>query len=156
MTEIAPDRFERRSPMLLGGLRRRHAYEGSEQTIAQQWREFLSLPELPGQKGSTRFGVMCASDEVGFEYMCAVEVQSLTDLPAKLGRMRVPAQHDAVFTHREQNLTLQTTWLLILDWLSSSAYRSAQTPDFEEYGPTMDPVEPQDGVEIWVGVKPSE
>lgn len=97
---------------------------------------------------------MCGADSAGFEYMCAVEVESFAGLPAGTGRMRVPAQRFAVFAHDARTATLRSTWLQILEWLSGGDYESAHTPDFELYGPDSDPLGPAGGVEVWVGAVP--
>ena len=139
--------------MLLGGLRRRHEFAGAEAGIAAQWREFTSGRELPGRVGADRYGVMCGADPSGFEYMCAVEVESLAALPEGTGRMRVPPQHYAVFFHGD-GAALRSTWQQVFEWLESGPYESAHLPDFEMYGPGSDPLTDAGGVEVWVGVVP--
>ena len=133
--------------MLLGGLRRRHEFAAAAAGIPEQWRQFQAKGELPGQIGSTLYGVMCGHDATGLEYMCAAEVESLAGLPEGTGKMRVPAQHYAVFTHPGDASTLQSTWEQILEWLESGDYRSAETPDFERYA--------GGSIEVWVGVVPA-
>ncbi len=154
MDNFSPDRFEMGKPMLLGGLRQRHEFAAAGVGIAEQWRQFKSCGELPGRIGSNLYGVMCGADETGFEYMCGVEVESLAGLPEGTGRMRVPAQHYAVFVHPGPAATLRATWEQILEWLSDGSHESAHTPDFEVYGPDSDPLAGRGGIEIWVGVVP--
>jgi predicted transcriptional regulator YdeE len=149
-----PDRFENGRPMLLGGLRCRHDFEQAHVGIAKQWEQFRSLDEVPGRVGENLYGVMCGHDSTGLEYMSGVEVESLAGLPAGIGRMRVPAQHYAVFTHDGHASTLRSTWEKILEWLSNSSYESSHTPDFEVYGPQSDPLAGVGGIEVWVGVAP--
>jgi predicted transcriptional regulator YdeE len=136
-----PIRFEEGRPMLLAGLRRRHPFDAVD--LAAQWRAFDA--ELPGRAGANRFGVMCGADDRGFEYMCAVEVESFAGLPEGTGRMRVPAQRYAVFAHDGPPETLRSTWMAIFAWLERGQYASAHTPDFEVYGP-------DGGIEVRVGV----
>lgn len=152
MHSITPTRFETRPPKLLGGLRQRHELAAAETGIAEQWRQFKALDPLPGELNSNLYGVMCGHDTTGFEYMCGVEVESLAGLPEGIGRMRVPAQRYAVFAHLGPASTLRATWQQILEWLSSGPYASAHTPDFEVYGPGVDPLDGTGGIEIWVGV----
>lgn len=154
MTSISPDRFEVGRPMLLGGLRQRHDFAAAGIGIAGQWRQFMSRAELPGRIGSNRYGVMCGSDSTGIEYLCGVEVESLAGLLEGTGRIRLPAQRYAVFAHHRPVSALQSTWLQILDWLSSGSHESARTPDFELYGPLADPLTAVGGIEVWVGVVP--
>lgn len=155
MEKFEPIRFETGNPMLLGGLRRRHPYSASSAVLAKQWEEFQALGRLPGQLGTITYGVMCAADAAGFEYMCAVEVESLAALPAGLGRMRVPPQRYAVFLHPGHVLEIRSTWQRILnEWLPGGGYESAHAPDFEVYGAQFDPRTGLGGVEIWIAVKP--
>ncbi len=137
--------------MLLGGLRRRHSFTAAETSLAEQWRQFVSQ-EVPGRVGSNLYGVMCGTDSSGFEYMCGVEVESFAGLADGTGRMRVPAQRYAVFTHPGNASTLRSTWQQIFGWLASSSYASAHKPDFEVYGAGGDPLTASDGIEVWVGV----
>ena len=138
--------------MLLGGLRRRHDFAAAALGIIDQWRQFLARTEVPGRIGANLYGVMCGSDVTGLEYMCGMEVESLADLPDGMGRMRVPEQRYAVFAHRGHASALGSTWQQILAWLPGSAYESAHKPDFEVYGPRVDPLTAVGGIEVWVGV----
>jgi AraC family transcriptional regulator len=142
MLNVAPQRFEDGRPMLLGGLRRRHAFAAAESGVAEQWRQFQSQPEIGGRVGQNLYGVMCGADSTGFEYLCGVEVESLAALADGTGRMRVPGGAS----------TLRSTWQQILSWLASGAYASAHKPDFELYPPGTDPLTASDTIEVWVGV----
>jgi AraC family transcriptional regulator len=156
MTPIEPDRFEDGRAMLLAGVRRVHSFTAVDRGILEQWEELRALGTLPGQQGTTAYGVICgASPEAGtLEFMCGVEVASFDALPPGLGRMRIPAVRYAVFVHEGPAATLRATWQAIFEgWLPRSRYVSAQTPDFEVY----DRVDPRTGsgkVELRVGVRP--
>lgn len=152
MGKISPTRFENGRPMLLGGLRRHHELAAAAQGIAAQWRELMAQDAVPGRVGTSYYGVICGSDGRSVEYMCAVEVESLPGLPEHFGRMRVPGQRYAVFRHEPSTAALQTTWQRAFDWLTHGAYESAHLPDFELYGPGTSPLDPSDGIEIWLGV----
>jgi AraC family transcriptional regulator len=145
-----PERFEDGRPMLLAGLRRRHSFAEVEAGVVEQWREFLLREAVPNRVGTWFYGVMCGSDGVGLEYMCAVQVESFDTLAADVGRMRVPVQRYAVFSHPD-GATLGSTWPLILAWLADGPYESSHRPDFEIYPSAPDPMLPW-GVEVWVGV----
>jgi predicted transcriptional regulator YdeE len=140
--------------MLLGGLRRHHAFAESGRGIPGQWRQFEPLiGQIPGQVGATTYGAMCGSDASGFEYMCAVEVESFSALPAELGRMRIAAQQYAVFLHQGQIAAIQATWGRILnEWLPNCGYPSANKPDFEVYDRRFDPRTGLGDVEIWIAI----
>lgn len=153
MTSIAPVRFEDGRPMLLGGLRRRHSFSSDGAALADQWREWLRRGALPGRVGTNRYGVMCGADATGFEYMCAVEVESFALLPEDTGRMRIAAQRYAVFAHPGSASSLRSTWQQVFAWLASGPFESAHVPDFEVYA-GRDPFAAEDGIEIWAGVRP--
>jgi len=99
-----PIRFETGSAMLLGGLRRHHAFQHAD--FGGQWREFDAFGPLPGQLGEYAYGVICGASATACEYMCAVEVSALEVLPTGLGRMRITPQHYAVFLHQGHVSTL--------------------------------------------------
>jgi predicted transcriptional regulator YdeE len=149
-------RYEQGRPMLLAGIRRKHAFASMAKDIPQQWEDFLKLGKLPGQLGTTAYGAICGGDPKTqtMEYMCAVEVQSFDALPKELGRMRVPAVRYAVFLHEGNVAAIQSTWQQIFAWLPNSGMQSANTPDFEVYDERFDGATGDGGVEVWVGVKP--
>lgn len=148
-----PERFEDGPPMLLAGLRRRHAFSAMHDSIPRQWTDLQPLlGGIAGRVGAEFYGAMCGADDHGIEYLGGVQVASFDGLDASIGRMRVPAQHYAVFTHRGPAATLHATWQRIMEWLPGSGFVSAQQPDFERYGAGYDPLAPGGRVEIWVGV----
>lgn len=132
--------------MLFAGLRRQHTFEAAGRGIAQQWQEFMAQPALAGRVGDRRYGVMCGSSPAGIEYMCGVEVASFTDVPADVGRVRVPEQRYAVFEHRGAPASIGSTWEAILAWFDRTTLQSAHKPDFEVYVPGSDTIE------VYVGV----
>lgn len=153
MEKFEPSRYQSGRPMLLGGLRRYHAFSGAARSIPEQWRQFQSLGQIPGQVGTTAYGVTCGHDDGGFEYMCGVEVESFDALPADLGRIRITAQQYAVFLHRGHVSAIGTTWGRISqEWLPSSGYQSAHRPDFEVYDRQFDPSTGLGDIEIWISI----
>jgi AraC family transcriptional regulator len=161
MTAFGPVRFEDGPPMLMAGLRRRHVLADAPAGIPAQWDELRDAVRdevrgrggLPGRVGTARYGVICGSDATGIEYMCAVEVASFDGLPDGIGRLRVPAQHYAVFSHAGPAPALHFTWQRILDWLATGPWQSAHAPDFERYEAQAD-LRTGEGIEVWVGVVP--
>jgi AraC family transcriptional regulator len=151
--KFEPTRHEDGRPMLLGGLRRHHKFQDAERSIAEQWRQFNSLGQIPGQLGSIAYGVICGHQPNGFEYMCGFEVDSFSGLPSDMGRIRTQEQHYAVFLHREHASQIRTTWERILkEWLPNSGYDSAHKPDFEVYDRQFNPNTGLGGIEIWISI----
>jgi AraC family transcriptional regulator len=150
---MKPVRFASGRPMLLGGLRRYHTYTGSEESIPLQWQQFRATGSVAGAVGSVCYGVMCGHDAGGFEYMCALEVDSFDSLSAALGRMRILEQEYAVFEHSGHISTIRSAWQHILhEWLPKSGYRSAHKPDFERYDDQFDSSAGFGRVEIWIAI----
>ena len=144
--------------MLLAGLRRHHSFADSPSSIPEQWDDFARLGRIPGQVGDVAYGAICGADPAkqSLEYLVGVEVQRFDDLPADLGRMRVPAVRYAVFTHEGPVAAIRATWDEAMnDWLPTSGFASAQTPDFERYDERFDASTGSGVVEIWLGIVPA-
>jgi len=142
--------------MLLAGVRRYHAFEAAASGIPRQWDEFNALRPIAGQKGTATYGAICGTRPGEVEYMCAIEVESFDGLPTDLGRMRLPEQLYAIFTHSGHISTIRQTWQAIMgEWLPGSGYKSAQTPDFELYDERYDPETATGDVEIWFPITPA-
>jgi AraC family transcriptional regulator len=156
ISPIEPDRIADGPAMLLGGLRRMHSYREAQRGIMAQWEEFVRMDPVPGQQGATTYGVMCGAwpAEQKFEYMTGVQVASLEALPPEYGRMRIPAQRYAVFTHHGHVSTLHTTWDAVWnEWLPRSGYRMADTPEFERYDERFDARSGSGTIEIWCSIQ---
>jgi AraC family transcriptional regulator len=107
--------FRDHSSFRLAGLRRFHTFADAPHDIPAQWAEFNQLP-IPGLNDTKIFyGATCQTDlpNQRFEYMCAFEVPDFTHLDSTVGRMIVPEQHYAVFTHSGGLPTLHDTWQYI-------------------------------------------
>lgn len=151
---VRPDRFADRPAFLLAGVRERHGFDDGWHGVAAQWRRFAAL-HVANAAGAARYGAMCGADPAGrwYEYLAGVEVSSFAGEDPSLGRMRVPAAHYAVFTHRGGPATLPAAWQRIIEhWLPASGYESAHTPDFELYA--VDPLAGEGTIEIWIGIRP--
>ena len=158
MTPIEPSRFAEGRAMLLAGVRRMHTFGGATESIPAQWEALSGLGPLPGQQGTTAYGAICfANPETQeFEYLSGYEVASFDALPREVGRMRVPVQHYAVFTHEGHVSTLRDTWGAIWDdWLPRSGRQPANTPDFEVYDARFDLQTGLGTIEIWIPIQPA-
>jgi AraC family transcriptional regulator len=82
---LAPPRLVSSPPMLLIGLAERQSLR-STQNIPGQWQRFMArYDEIPDKAGSIPLGVNANMDDGGnFEYLCAVEVSRVSELPRGL------------------------------------------------------------------------
>ena len=101
------------------------------------------------------YGVCCNGDDSGnFDYVAAVEVADFSDLPREFGRVRIPEQKYAVFTHSDHISTIRRTVNTIWNqWLPASGMKAADAPFFERYDENFDPLTGNGGLEIWIPVK---
>ena len=119
--------------MLIGGLNGTYTFE-TRSTIPAQWARFASqLGTIPGQVGTTSYGV-CWNFKpgVGFDYLPGVAVSDVSRLPKELSHVHIPAGRYAVFTHREHVATvanmIDAIWT---KWLPNSDDQPAGTPSFD-------------------------
>ena len=109
---------------------------------------------FPARIGKVAYGVCCNGDDAGnFDYIAGVEVADFSDLPREFGRVRIPEQRYAVFTHAEHISTIRRTVNTIWNhWLPASGMKVADAPNFERYDEKFDPATGNGGLEIWIPV----
>jgi AraC family transcriptional regulator len=154
LDNLAPPRFEDGNAFLVAGISGRFSYESSA-GIPLLWSRFHRENEaIPNRVGTTAFGVCCNGDDAGnFDYIAGREVADFSDLPREFGRVRIPAQRYAVFTHNDHISTIRRTINTIWNhWLPQSGFKVADAPTFERYDETFDPVTGNGGLEIWVPI----
>jgi len=154
LATLEPPRFEDGKPLLVAGLSQRYTWE-TNSGIPAQWQRFSPhIGNIPGQVGSTTYGVCCNSDDEGnFDYICGIEVSDFSEIAAEFARIRIGPQHYAVFTHRDHISTLRRTVGTIWNkWLPESGYQGADAPDFERYQ-DFDPQRGTGTIEIWIPLK---
>lgn|SRR6266481_1363674 len=140
LTKLESPRLVSSKRLLIAGLGERYTWETSA-GIPSQWQRFLPyLDHIPGQLGGIAYGVCCNSDDTGnFDYVCGVEVEDFSRLPADWSRLRIPEQRYAIFLQREHISTIRSTWNTIWNnWLPESAYEVVDAPNFERYGDDFD------------------
>ena len=77
-----------------------------------------------------------------------------SDLPRGFGRIRIPEQRYAVFTHTDHVSSIRRTVNTIWNqWLPASGLKAADAPNFERYDEKFDPATGNGGFEIWVPVE---
>jgi AraC family transcriptional regulator len=155
LTDLKPPRFEILRPLLIAGLSERYDCETSK-AIPAQWQRFVPyIGNITGQVGWTAYGVRHNCDEdSNFDYIAGVEVASFSQLPPEFGRVRIPAQRYAVFSHADHVSAIRRTIVTIWNkWLPESGLQVADAPDFERYGESFDPRTGIGGLEIWIPIK---
>lgn len=156
MHETPEVRIETGPPMLVAGLRRQHAMANAAGSVPAQWNEFRErgVSGLRGAVPLRVLGAYCSMSRDGFEYLTGVEVTSFDDLPPDMGRMRIPPQTYAVFTHTGNVRGVGSTWQYIWnEWLPNSTYEDGETPPFELFDERFDPDTGEGVFEIWLPVR---
>jgi len=154
LTPLDPPRIESEHTLLLAGINERYSSNASA-SIPAQWQHLRPhLGHVPGQVGSTAYGVVHDGDDAGnAEYLCGVEVLDFSALPAGWSRLRIPAQRYAVFTHTDHVSALRRSWFAIWNkGLPDAGLEATGGPEFERYDDRFDGDTGQGGVEIWIPV----
>ncbi|HEX7761868.1 MAG TPA: AraC family transcriptional regulator [Caulobacteraceae bacterium] len=137
-------------PILAAGLRAPYSFSDLD-AIPSQWRRFTPLlAGIPIRPGSIPIGVLTGADSQGrFDYFCAAEVESFSDLPPGVSRLRIAAATYAVFQHPGHIASIRATYARI--WNHWPCERpAANAPGLERHNPTFDPATGLGGLSIWV------
>jgi AraC family transcriptional regulator len=153
-TPLQPPQITDGKAFLVAGLGERIVFDNVA-GLPALWQRFAEhLGYVPGQIGRTAYGICYNTDDTGFDYIAGVEVGDFGSLPKELARLRVAAQHYAVFTHAEHVSTVRGTFMAIFnDWLPGSGHIPADAPVFERYDERFDGRTGMGGFEIWVPIK---
>ena len=145
--------------LLLAGLRRYYRYE-DRAGIPLLWQRFGPyIGDIPGQALSgDAYGVCLKGEDggaEGFDYLAAVPMTSLDDLPDGLVGVRIPPQDFAVFQHRGHVSGIGATCGAAFEWLAKSGrMQDGLTVTMAEYyPPQFDPRTGLGGCEVWVPVR---
>jgi AraC family transcriptional regulator len=152
---IAPPRFETAKAFLVAGISGRFTHENGA-GIPLLWQRYhREVDDIPGRVGRVAYGVCCNADDAGnFDYIAGVEVADFSDLPREFGRVRIPAQKYAVFTHKDHVSAIRRTFNTVFNqWLPQSGFQLADAPTLERYDEAFDPSTGNGGLEIWVPIK---
>jgi AraC family transcriptional regulator len=153
---VAP-RLERLGPLSIAGLGERfpgHSLAG----IPALWQRFREhLGHVPGQIGTTAYGVcmFTAEGRRQCHYLAGVEVAELSEIGDALTGLRVPSQRYAVFAHPGHITTiLSTLHAMWSEWLPSSGQSASGFPDLiERYDERFDARTGSGGLELWLPLK---
>jgi len=149
---LGPVRFETGRELVIAGLSSTYDAE-SRKNIPQQWGRFAPhLGKVPGQTGTTAYGVcLNIKPDRSFEYLAGVEVSPAATLPSDFTRVSTPACRYAVVTHEGHVSTLpQTIDTIWTQWIPDAALNTAKAPCFERYTEKFDPKSGRGPVEIWI------
>jgi AraC family transcriptional regulator len=139
----------------------RYFGENKNQEIKQLWDIFLPWMESIKSRINKSFSygicypVEGGSGDAALEYIAAVEVSDLHDLPAEMVGITIPTQKYAVFTHKGSVDKIPKTYQAIYAvWQPKSGYELMKAPDFEYYDQRFDPDNPEASeLEIYIPIK---
>lgn len=141
-------------PMFFAGLGRRFEYDDMG-AIPAQWQKFNEYAgTLAGEVSGAAYGICTNADTTGLDYISAVEVRDLSDVPAELMRLRIPAQRYAVFAHDGHISEIRNVIQAAFgEGLPKAGLEMADAPSLEKYGKDFDAISGNGGYEIWIPVK---
>lgn len=124
--------------------------------ISALWDEFVPrIPEIrhvqPGPEIS--YGICSPHPSGLIDYIAAVPVTSLEDIPTGMVGKRIPAQTYAVFTAYGLADISSTYQMIMEEWLPVSGYKAVLAPDFEYYPETFNPEDAKSVVYIYYPVE---
>lgn len=146
------------SGLLLAGLRRYYTFE-DRAGIPLLWQRFGPfIGNIPGQIPGDAYGVCLNADgepQDGFDYLAAVPMRSLDDLPDGLVGVRIPPLTWAVFQHRDHVSSIGATCAAAGEWLARERrmQEGVAVMMVEYYPPAFDPMTGLGGCEVWVPVR---
>lgn len=154
--DLAAPEFREEGPLLLVGLKEFRGFADRAATIPGQWQRFAPhIGNVPGQIGRDTFGACLSPTDGGdgFDYVTAVAVRSLDEIPGGLIGLRLARARYAVFAHRTHVSTIAATCDGIFrQWFPTSGFRPTEEPCalLEHYGPGFDPETGLGEISVWV------
>lgn len=116
-------------------------YQEEDLDIETLWSAFRpNVAQIVNRVGGDAFGIYEEYQEseanVGFSYICSVEVTDFDNVPAGMIARTIPEHLYAVFQHKGAISFLPDTLKYIWgSWLPKSNYDYVEKPDFELYSP---------------------
>ncbi|MBN1259048.1 MAG: AraC family transcriptional regulator [Anaerolineae bacterium] len=130
--------------------------KSTEGEIPKLWGALMGrMHEIQNVKpNGLSYGISDNYDEAtgAWDYIAGFEVTAVDEAPEGMVAYEIPAQTYAVFTCTMP--TISTTYDAIYkEWLPQLGRERADGPEFELYGPTFDPNDPESQFEIYLPVK---
>jgi len=149
---LDPPRFQRLDALRVVGLAEWQSFETAIR-IPAQWQRFMAYYEaIPARADPIPLGVTRAPDDEGrFEYVCAVEVNAIGNVPTDLVALEIAARRYAVFEHRGNVSAIYDTYAAIWnDALPACGCTVADAPILERHHETFDPRSGEGGLSLWI------
>lgn len=117
----------------------------SNNTIPELWNTFIPrINQIKSRnKNKASYGICLynhdmelryITDDLQYEMLTAVEVDSFDNVPKKMIAHTIPSQQYAVFTHKGHISKLRFTYSYIyFNWVEKSKYKMSEGDDFEHY-----------------------
>jgi AraC family transcriptional regulator len=142
-TRLPEPLFREEGPFLMAGIREFRTF-CERAGIPGQWQR-PHIGHMPGQIGSDAYGICLApsSGEEGFDYLTAVAVRSLDELPEGLSGLRISRRRYAIFHHGDHISKIGATCAAIFgEWQPKSGQEIEKQPLFliEHYGSEFEPL----------------
>lgn len=142
------------APLRIAGFGERYTF-ATNHGIPALWQRFAPfVGNMPGQIGSTTYGVVADFEEdCSFGYLAGVEVSPSADLDEGMAYIDIPAQRYAVFAHQGHISTMRrTAYSIWAHYFPNSPLIPTGGPNFERYGTEHDPFTGNGLVEVWVPI----
>ncbi len=152
---LAPLRLETRGPLPVVGLSGRFGSDAFED-LSELWQRFApQIGQVPGQVGTTAYGVSWNFSTDGqFDHLAGVELAANSPLPAGLEQVTVPAGTFVVFPYPGHISALPATWRTIWsDWFPASGYQPTHGSCVEQYSSEFNPATGTGGIELWIPIQ---
>ena len=147
-------RFEDVKAFKVAGFNRRFSMQNTA-GIPALWQSFGEhIGSIPGEVSGAAYGVCYNADRDSFDYLCGVEVRSVSDLPQEFVALELPSNRYAIFHHGGHVTDIHAIMRTIFsDWLPASGQQAAEAPLFERYGCEFDPRTGAGGFDVYLPLK---
>jgi len=133
-------------------------YQEDDLNIETLWSAFRpEVRQIANRVGHDAFGIYEeyheSENDVGFSYICSVEVTDFDDVPGGMITRIIPEHLYAAFRHEGPISYLPETLKYIWgSWLPKSDYQYAEKPDFELYASSTQPEKPDKTLFLYIPV----